>query len=47
MEIAYQQPIFNQRELNILQTRERILRLQINMQKQSGFTNSEKNLRNI
>lgn len=31
MEMARQQAIINQGELNILQTRERLLRLQINM----------------
>lgn len=34
MEMACQQAILNQRKLSILQSRERVLRLQINLQKQ-------------
>lgn len=34
IEMAYQQAIFNQGELSILQSRERVLRLQMNLQKQ-------------
>lgn len=47
MEMARQQAILNQGELNILQTRERVLRLQMNMQKQGGPTNLEEDLGDI